>query len=211
MVCYGASVFVKDMHRIQEFNLDGTFRRSFGDELNEPYGLVVNRYGHLITIDIGSRKKPYLCIFDGSGALLHERPLQALTDPTLIADLGVTDRQSRCRFLGVYEDHVFAVDLGLNQVFVCDFDGGHVSNFGAKGRRVGEFEDAAGIAFDGFGNFIIADSKNSRLQAFDARRNLLGIVKCTDIPTRPSAIYISGDGALYVCSIWGKCVKKYVF
>ena len=29
---------------------------------------------------------------------------------------------------------------------------------------MGEFQDAAGIAFDHFGNFIVADSKNSRLQ-----------------------------------------------
>ena len=58
VVCLKDAVFVKDMHRIQEFDRDGKFRRAFGSEdLNEPYGLVVNEYGHLITIDIDREKK----------------------------------------------------------------------------------------------------------------------------------------------------------
>ena len=44
VVCCGGAVFVKDMHRIQEFSRDGVFRRDFGaDDLNEPYGLVSNK------------------------------------------------------------------------------------------------------------------------------------------------------------------------
>lgn len=111
----------------------------------------------------------------------------------------------------MYSESVYVVDLSLNQVFVCDFDGRHITHFGAKGRRPGEFEDAAGIAFDSFGNFVVADSKNSRLHVFDNQRNLLGMIQSDDMPRRPSAIYIGKDGALYVCSIWGSCVKRYVF
>ena len=37
--------------------------------------------------------------------------------------------------LGVYSESVYVVDLSLNQVFVCDFDGRHITHFGAKGRR----------------------------------------------------------------------------
>ena len=212
VVCHGDGVFVKDMHRIQEFDREGAFRRSFGAEvLHEPYGLVVNRYGHMITIDVDRQRSPHLRIFDGSGDLMHQRPLKALSDPELIAQLRIDDRRSRCRFLGVFGEHVYAVDLGLNRVFVCDFDGNHVAQFGAKGRLVGQFEDAAGIAFDAFGNFVVADSKNSRLHVFDADRNLLGLIRAKDVPSRPSALFVSNDGALFVCSIWGKCVKKYVF
>ena len=125
VVCLKDAVFVKDMHCIQEFDRDGNFRRSFGqDDLHEPYGLVANKYGHLITIDIDEGKKPHLCIFDEIGSLLHRRPLKALTDPKLVVELGVDVRRSACRFIGVYADLVYVVDLRLNNVFVCDFDGG---------------------------------------------------------------------------------------
>ena len=101
VVCHSDGVFVKDMHRIQEFDKDGVFRRSFGEnDLNEPYGLVANKYGHLLTIDINLRRQPRVCIFDGKGVLMHERPLEALTDPTLVDQLGVDARRSKCRFLG---------------------------------------------------------------------------------------------------------------
>ena len=114
------------MHRIQEYDRDGNFKQSFGEsDLIEPYGLVVNKYGHLITIDIDESKKPHLCIFDQSGSLVHRRPLKALTDAKLVADLGVDVRRSACRFLGVHEECVYAVDLKISSVFVCDFDGGN--------------------------------------------------------------------------------------
>ena len=73
--------------------------------------------------------------------------------------------RSKCRFLYCLNGRkVYIVDLGLDCVFVLSLRETIVRTFGCTGKRNGEFSDPAGLAADFFGNTIIADSRNHRLQ-----------------------------------------------
>ena len=78
---------------------DGGLPKSFLGQLD-------SRYGHLVTVDIDGGRQPHLSIFDETGALMHRRTLEALTDAKVSAKIGVDARMSKGRFLGVYEESV---------------------------------------------------------------------------------------------------------
>ncbi len=65
---------------------------------------------------------------------------------------------------------------------VCEKGGGHVSilspsgkkirSFGTSGSGPGQFKYPHGIAVDGEGNVLVADSDNHRIQQFTAQRSV---------------------------------------
>ena len=73
--------------------------------------------------------------------------------------------KSRCRFLHCLNGkRVHIVDLGLDCVYVLSLKETVVRSFGSTGKKNGQFSDPAGLVSDQFGNTIIADSRNHRLQ-----------------------------------------------
>ena len=78
---------------------------------------------------------------------------------------------------------ILAIDLLLTSVLNCIYslfhkDGEEVAAVcGDFGDQVGEFDSPAGIAVDEFGNSIVADSGNDRLQLIDSEHNIIGPLK----------------------------------
>lgn len=59
--------------------------------------------------------------------------------------------------------------LGAHNIYVCNFNGGEVRRFGGRSGfspQDGCFNEPSGITIDSFGNMIISDSKNHRLQVY---------------------------------------------
>ena len=56
------------------------------------------------------------------------------------------------------------MDLGFDCVYVLSLKETIVRSFGETGKKNGQFWDPAGLVSDQFGNTIIADSRNHRLQ-----------------------------------------------
>merc|ERR1711874_220450 len=76
--------------------------------------------------------------------------------------------------------------------------------------KTGEFRDPAGLVLDQLGNIIVADSRNHRLQVFNARGKYQGFVRVDPPVRRPSGIYLDCDeGELYVLNYWGNSMAKY--
>ena len=64
-------------------------------------------------------------------------------------------------------NEIAVTDTGNNRIQVFSSDGTYLRSFGRKGDKQGEFNFAAGIAFDPKnGNIFVADSENHRVQLF---------------------------------------------
>ena len=86
-------------------------------------------------------------------------------------------KNSKCRFLHCSGSRLYIVDLGLNCVYILSLkDSTSVRKFGTSGKSDGQFRDPAGLVSDSFGNVILADAGNHRLQVFDKSRKFVGNV-----------------------------------
>ena len=84
-----------------------------------------------------------------------------------------------------------------------------VSEFGGKGGAPGKFSDKTRFAFDKDGNIYVADSRNTRIQKFDANGVLRASWAVTQEPTRtPQSVTVDSEGNLYVLE--GDHLRKYI-
>ena len=64
-----------------------------------------------------------------------------------------------------------------NCVLKFDAQGNFLQKWGVAGRGNGQFSNPAGIAIDGSGNVYVVDSKNNRVEKFDAKGKYLFAVR----------------------------------
>ena len=97
--------------------------------------------------------------------LLIDPDNNAITRRIELADVMGNKERSMLRFLHCKRQTLFMVDLGLNKIYNLSLrDNSSVRVFGTPGKADGQFADPAGLVSDSFGNFIVADAGNNRLQ-----------------------------------------------
>ena len=83
---------------------------------------------------------------------------------------------------------------------------------GGKGTGRGQFDSPAGIAVDGSGNVLVADTNNGRIEKFSATGTFLGILgtKGTGYGQlrNPNGIAVDRIGNIYVADALRNCVQK---
>jgi DNA-binding beta-propeller fold protein YncE len=204
-------VLGRHQHRVLVYAPDGTFLRSWGEDLfKNPHGITVGpddsvylvdnvahavyKYSpegeHLLTI--GPAGEPSDTGYDpeaGSHAARTasvRRGAGPYNQPTNLAvapngDLYVTDGYRNARV------HRFSVD------------GAYLSSWGGPGSGPGQFMLPHGIAVDAQGTVVVADRENERLQFFSPEGEFLR--EWTDVQ-RPTQVRIGADGLLYVSELW---------
>lgn len=55
-------------------------------------------------------------------------------------------------------------NTGCSKVYVTDMEGKYLRSFGSYGSGPRQFKEPSGISVDNFGNILVADSKNNRVQ-----------------------------------------------
>ncbi len=90
---------------------------------------------------------------------------------------------------------------------------------GVNGSAEGEFDAPRGIDFAPDGSFYVADSRNHRIQHFDAEGNFInmwgqfGDATFEDLPggyfNEPWGVAVAPDGSVYVTDTWGHRVQKF--
>ena len=87
--------------------------------------------------------------------------------------------RSMCRFLGYCKNNLFVVDMGLHCIYSLAEEEGkqNLTAFGDRGDQVDQLKDPAGIVVDDYGNSIVADSGNNRLQLIDSNFDFIGPVQ----------------------------------
>ncbi|XP_013421961.1 tripartite motif-containing protein 3 [Lingula anatina] len=193
-------LFVKDSRMLQVYDLHGNLLRSFGKgDLNAPYGMALNQFGHLIVMDT-CRQEPSLVVFTQDG-----RWMRKIAVPVLAGVHG-----SKCRFMDCYDDIVVVSDLGQSHMYIVKQQGGQVvKEFGGFGRRPGEFNEPSGVGIDAFGNIVVADSKNDRVQVFYPDGTFQCLLELSEPICRPSDLHLTEDGHLVIVNFLEHCVKVY--
>ncbi|MGC2627378.1 MAG: NHL repeat-containing protein, partial [Candidatus Udaeobacter sp.] len=83
---------------------------------------------------------------------------------------------------------------------------------GGKGIGRGQFDSPTGIAVDGSGNVLVADTNNGRIEKFSATGTVLGILGTKGIGhghlRNPNGIAVDHMGNIYVADGSNHCVQK---
>jgi len=207
---------VRDNNGIQIFSDDGKFIKNIGENyLGRVFGLTSNEDGNIFTINhnphVGREK-------EGNVTAKGEIDIVEIDieNDTVIRQIELVDviqnvKETKCRFLHCNGNKLYIADLGLDCVYILSLkDNTSVRKFGTKGKADGQFKDPAGLVTDSFGNLILADAGNHRLQMFDKSRKFVGNVNIYQGLKRPSGIYLDQEEeALYVLNLNGNCMRKY--
>ncbi|XP_018012812.1 E3 ubiquitin-protein ligase TRIM71-like [Hyalella azteca] len=163
----------KDNHRIQVFDIQGQVLLAFGEQghnchqLNYPWDVATEPQGSILVTD---SRKGRVAIFSGDGIFLRDigADSQILRNPR-----GICYRSQ--------DDKIITTDMTKHQIIVLDLTPGnsgadtslsnHPSLIGRKGSNPNELNRPQGITCDQEGNVIVCDSRNCRIQIFDADAN----------------------------------------
>lgn len=194
------SYAVKDDFCIYVFSKNGEFIRTLGkNSLCKPYGLAIQGEENLFTLSLGDAV-PTLRCFSASGNFE-----QCMVYGPLVPS---PPAGSKCRFMDVHKGHIFVSDLGLSCMYKTDMRGVLVSTFGTKGKDRGQIFEPSGVSATERCIFI-GDSKNNRVQAFDANGKFITVVKMASGIIRPSGIHVSDKDRLYVLNYLHGAVGVY--
>lgn len=156
------NVYVADSgnNRIQKFDADGNFIRSF-DGFLMPYGVAVDKNGNLYVCDTGNQSIKKL---DSNGDLL--KTFNA-ADSGLVSPLFSSISTD-------YNDRPYVVDSSNNQILKFDADLNLVVAFGSKGVEPGQFLSPRGIAiYKSYGEIFITESTGG--QYYDLSVDILNL------------------------------------
>jgi hypothetical protein len=187
------------------YEQDGTFLRSFGEEIftERAHGLTIDAQDFVYTVD------------DGDHTVRKWAP-----DGTLLMTLGTPGVPSDTRYDGKSSASIARVGPPFNRptnaaiapngdIYVADgygnarihrftAEGELIGAWGEPGREPGQFVVPHGIwiADD---RVFVADRKNDRVQIFSLGGGLLEIWNHVQ---RPTAIYVDDTGLVYISSLW---------
>lgn len=152
---------VRDSGGIQLFDENGDFLKPLcASSLGYIFGLTTNESGQFITINSGGSVTQR----GEHDVLIIDPDTDSIVNRIELADVISDKEKSKCRFLHYFGKKLFVVDLGLNCVYVMSLKDMKVKTFGSQGKGDGQFIDPAGLVTDPYGNFIVADAGNHRLQ-----------------------------------------------
>lgn len=199
---------VRDNNCLHLFGEDGQFIKLIKPKgtFGRFYGVASDGRGNIITINTNPEGIDK-CITkkDETDILVIDFENDIVIEKIELVDIIVDKDKSACRFLQCNGRKIYVVDLGLNLVYVLSVGTPNVKSFGKTGKLSSQWQDPAGIAVDSFGNMIIADACNNRIQVYDKHRNYLGLIKISTPLNRPSGIYLDIETkSLYVLNLRGK-------
>lgn len=139
-------------HRIQIYEINGTFKHTFGSEgvrpgqFNRPAGVAITREGHVVVADKDNHRIQVLKI---DGTFLFMFGSKGGNDGQMIFPYDVAVNQS--------DGRIAVTDPGNHRLLIFSHDGILLGKFGYKGYLCGHFDSPRGIAFNDEGHIIVSD------------------------------------------------------
>lgn len=139
-------------HRIQVFEMNGTFKHKFGSEgvrpgqFNRPAGVAITREGHVVVADKDNHRIQVLKI---DGSFLFMFGSKGGNDGQMIYPYDVAVNQ--------LDGRIAVTDTGNHRLLIFSHDGILLGKFGYKGYLCGHFDSPRGIAFNDEGHIIVSD------------------------------------------------------
>jgi DNA-binding beta-propeller fold protein YncE len=162
-----------------EFNADGSFMRSIGDDV---YGFT---FAHVVRID---KDDNIWCVDEGSNMVIKFNPAGEVLlvlgrKPESVEAPGPGDapRPVRQEWFNRPTDvawdatgNIFVADgYGNSRVAKFDKTGNFIKAWGQRGTAQGEFHLVHSLAIDASGNVYVGDRENKRIQIFDGEGKFL--------------------------------------
>jgi hypothetical protein len=148
-------------HRIQKFNLDGTWLQSWGTngsangQFNYPYGIAVDTSGNVYVADSYNYR---IQKFDENGEWLATWGTKGNGD----GQIDVVHGLAVDNF-----GNVFVADSYNHRIEKFDSNGKWLITYGGvQGSNLGEFSYPFDVAVDSLGKIYVADTNNYRVQVF---------------------------------------------
>ena len=157
----------RDNHRIQQFNVQtGNFVKCFGKkgtgdgEFKNPASVCIRSEGHFVVVTEHGNSRVQVLTTDGEPVLkFGDSGSQKLDRPVCCA---------------CHENKFIVTDMGNNCVKVFDGLGKFLYKFGEKGNADGQFDGPWGLCIDKYGNVLVVDRWNHRIQQFTLEGTFTG-------------------------------------
>ena len=198
----GDEILVADEcnHRIQQLNVQtGNFVKSFGKqgsgdgEFEDPTGVCITSDGCFIVVaDCGNNR---IQVFTMDGEPVFK-----------FGDSG-PERLNNPSSCVCYEEKFIVTDLKNNCVKVFDGKGQFLYKFGGKGNGEGQMNIPCCLCVDKYGNLLVCDSRNGRIQQFSLEGTFTGKTSTKVNLTVPWGVTTMPDDRILITEHHGKEVK----
>ena len=154
-------------HRIQRFNVQtGTFVKCFGrkgtgdGEFESPISVCIRSEGHFVVVAEYNNRRVQVLTMDGEPVLkFGDSGSEKLDYPISCV---------------CHENKFIVSDIGNNCVKVFDGSGKFLYKFGEKGNADGQLRKPYGLCIDKYGNVLVCDARNYRIQQFTLEGTFTG-------------------------------------
>ncbi|XP_066014748.1 E3 ubiquitin-protein ligase TRIM71-like [Pocillopora verrucosa] len=187
-------------HRIQQLNVQtGNFVKSFGEqgsgdgEFENPASVCITSDGHFIAV----------ADFNNSG-------IQVFTidgEPVFMFGDSGSERLDNPLGCVCYEEKFFVADQSNNCVKVFDGKGQFLYKFGEKGNGDGQLNSPYGLCVDKYGNLLVCDLANGRIQQFSLEGTFTGETSAKVNPMLPWGVATMPDDGILISDYHKKEVK----
>lgn len=189
--------------KVVVFDKDGNYIRSFGGYGKKP-GSLRGALG--ISVDaehdrvyIADRVRFRLVIYTTKGKFLKEVPVLSPVTPM------------------VYKDKVYLATYG--PIVIYSLDGEKLDEWGARGKKAGEFDYPHGLSADKDGNIYVSDTNNTRLVVLSPRGEPIAakgeLPKGTELGQMPSefglpaGMVMDDKNRLFIVDAFDFSIKAY--
>ena len=187
-------------HRIQQLNVQtGNFVKSFGKqgsgngEFENPGSVCTTSDGRFIVVADFNNSRIQVFTMDGepvfkfgdSGPERLDHPLSCVC----------------------YEEKFFVTDRNNNCVKVFDERGQFLYKFGEKGNGDGQLIQPCGLCVDKYGNLLVCDIGNERIQQFSSEGTFTGKTSSKVNPMLPCSVATMPDDRILISDFREKEVK----
>ncbi len=102
---------------------------------------------------------------------------------------------------------VIVTELSRDCVSIFSSDGKKLRSFGTRGSDKGQFKSPRGVAVDGEGNILVADSDNKRIQKFTSTGQFLKVTRDVQFSSPDGIAFNSSNNKIYVADYNKHCVQ----
>ena len=170
------------------------FSDSTNKHLKEPFRLTIARDGRMVVCDCG------------------DNAVKVLSPDGTVLILTISDPDRALPWFAVCHQAMIVVSYSWphNNVKVFSKYGVLLHSIGTHGSGVGQLNGPAGLAIDRFGNLVVCDRGNSRLQMFTLDGKFLSTIAGQHAGlVRPRSVAVSTTGQLFVTDVENHCVHAF--